>query len=233
MLQFPLLRRSSMTTEEDESRNTYTQADLPFEVKFWIAQRKAQIESEQQKDHDVEQIFPGLREHFDGIFAVQYYLFAHEKLQRQTYEFPISAVVAQIQNGRMTAGVIETNRTNTYRNSIAHAELVAIDSCLKRDGNKHIPENSILLCPIEPCAMCAGAFYNAGGTVIIYSLSQQEFMQSTFYINGEIKPFRVEPPNYSAKEFMHARNPKSIVIGGYRKFDAFEFYSGIYTYEIE
>ena len=74
---------------------------------------------------------------------------------RKAYELdetPIGAII--VHNGEVIAKAC--NRRNTDKNSLAHAEVMAIDEACKYIGDWRLEECTIYI-TLEPCPMCAGA----------------------------------------------------------------------------
>lgn len=78
------------------------------------------------------------------------------KIAASMGEIPVGAVVVSDGN------IISTgyNKREMLNNSLAHAEIVAIDSAC-RELNSWRILNSTLYVTLEPCAMCAGAIINS------------------------------------------------------------------------
>lgn len=78
-------------------------------------------------------------------------------------EVPVGAVV--IKDGQVVGSGF--NRNLTDHDPTAHAEIVALRQAAARLGNHRLP-GCILVCTIEPCAMCAGAMVHARISRLIY-----------------------------------------------------------------
>lgn len=78
------------------------------------------------------------------------------KIAASMGEVPVGAVV--VSNG----DVISTgyNKREILNNSLAHAEIIAINSACKRLDSWRLL-NATLYVTLEPCAMCAGAIINS------------------------------------------------------------------------
>ncbi|MCR5783859.1 MAG: nucleoside deaminase [Clostridia bacterium] len=71
-------------------------------------------------------------------------------------EVPVGAVIAK--DGEIiTAG---RNRVEELKSPLAHAEIVAIDSALRRLDTKFLTGCDLIV-TLEPCPMCAGAIINS------------------------------------------------------------------------
>lgn len=71
-------------------------------------------------------------------------------------EVPIGCVI--VQNGRIIARGY--NRRNTDKNTLSHAELIAIRKAAKKTGDWRL-EDCTMYITLEPCQMCAGAMVQA------------------------------------------------------------------------
>ncbi|HRP02485.1 MAG TPA: nucleoside deaminase [Candidatus Kapabacteria bacterium] len=67
-------------------------------------------------------------------------------------DVPIGAIITN--NGRVIGR--GHNKVEKKNNSILHAELIAINSAIKKIGYKHLL-NCEMYITLEPCSMCAGA----------------------------------------------------------------------------
>ncbi len=67
-------------------------------------------------------------------------------------EVPIGCVI--VQNNKIIARGY--NRRNTDKNTLSHAELIAIKKASKKTGDWRL-EDCIMYITLEPCQMCAGA----------------------------------------------------------------------------
>jgi len=74
----------------------------------------------------------------------------------QLGEVPIGCVL--VQDGRIIARGY--NRRNTDKNTLAHAEITAINRASKKTGDWRL-EDCALYVTLEPCQMCAGAIIQA------------------------------------------------------------------------
>ena len=88
-------------------------------------------------------------------------LFMNEALieARKAYELdetPIGAVI--VHNGQIIGR--GCNRRNTDKNSLAHAEIIAINEACKSIGDWRLEECTMYV-TLEPCPMCAGAIVQA------------------------------------------------------------------------
>lgn len=81
-------------------------------------------------------------------------------------ETPIGAVI--VHNGEVIAKAC--NRRNTDKNSLAHAEIMAIHQACKHIGDWRLEECTLYV-TLEPCPMCAGAIVQARIPKVIYGAS--------------------------------------------------------------
>lgn len=90
----------------------------------------------------------------------------HEKFMREAIrqakkayaldEVPIGCVI--VQDGKIIARGY--NRRNTDKNTLSHAELIAIKKAAKKTGDWRL-EGCTMYITLEPCQMCAGAMVQA------------------------------------------------------------------------
>ena len=90
----------------------------------------------------------------------------HEKFMREAIrqakkayaldEVPIGCVI--VQDGKIIARGY--NRRNTDKNTLSHAELIAIRKAAKKTGDWRL-EGCTMYITLEPCHMCAGAMVQA------------------------------------------------------------------------
>lgn len=82
-------------------------------------------------------------------------------------EVPIGCVI--VREGKILARGY--NRRNTDKNTLAHAELIAIKKASKRFGDWRL-EDCTLYVTLEPCQMCAGAIVQCRmGKVVIGAMN--------------------------------------------------------------
>ncbi|MBO5208146.1 MAG: tRNA adenosine(34) deaminase TadA [Lachnospiraceae bacterium] len=77
-------------------------------------------------------------------------------------EVPIGCVI--VHDGKIIARGY--NRRNTDKNTLAHAEITAINKASKKLGDWRLEECSLYV-TLEPCQMCAGAIVQARVTEVI------------------------------------------------------------------
>ena len=88
---------------------------------------------------------------------------------RKAYELdetPIGAVI--VHKGEVIAKAC--NRRNTDKNSLAHAEILAINEACTYIGDWRLEECTIYI-TLEPCPMCAGAIVQARIPQVVYGAS--------------------------------------------------------------
>ena len=99
---------------------------------------------------------------------------------RDLEEIPIGACLIDI-NGELlaTAG----NRTITFSDPTAHAEILVLREAGAKIGNYRLTETT-LYTTIEPCAMCAGALVNARIERLVFGAHDIRFgaVESVFQI---------------------------------------------------
>ena len=83
-------------------------------------------------------------------------------------EVPVGAVVFKTDSGAIIATT--HNRTETDKNPLAHAELLAIRQACRTLGVKRLNGYSLFV-TLEPCAMCAGAIAWARLDALFYGAS--------------------------------------------------------------
>ena len=71
-------------------------------------------------------------------------------------EVPIGCVI--VRDGKIIARGY--NRRKTTKNTLSHAELIAIDKACRKTGDWRL-EDCVLYVTLEPCQMCAGAIVQA------------------------------------------------------------------------
>lgn len=81
---------------------------------------------------------------------------AIKEAKRSTYEVPVGAVI--VHRGKIIGR--GHNMTETDKNPLAHAELIAIKQASEYLGGWRIIDSTIYV-TLEPCAMCAGAIVNS------------------------------------------------------------------------
>lgn len=72
-------------------------------------------------------------------------------------EVPVGAVIVGADNQILSKA---HNLRETTQNSLAHAEILAIESACKKTGSWRLSDATLYV-TLEPCAMCMGAVINA------------------------------------------------------------------------
>ncbi len=90
---------------------------------------------------------------------------------RDLNEIPIGACLIDEQ-GELLA--IAGNRTITYSDPTAHAEILVLRGAGAKIGNYRLTETT-LYTTIEPCAMCAGALVNARVKRLVFGTHDTRF----------------------------------------------------------
>lgn len=88
---------------------------------------------------------------------------AEAKKANSINEVPIGAVIVY-QNKIIARGY---NRRNSLKNSLAHAEIIAIDEASKYIADWRL-ENCDIYITLEPCSMCAGAILQSRMSKVIF-----------------------------------------------------------------
>ena len=78
-------------------------------------------------------------------------------------DVPVGAVI--VKNGEIIAK--GQNRREEHKNSLAHAEIEAIDGACKVLGNKYLT-GCTLYVTLEPCPMCTGAIINSRIDTVVF-----------------------------------------------------------------
>ncbi|WP_462410021.1 tRNA adenosine(34) deaminase TadA [Neobacillus sp. Marseille-QA0830] len=88
------------------------------------------------------------------------------KKAEEINEVPIGAVI--VHDGKIIARA--HNLRETEQNSLAHAELLAIEGACREMGSWRL-ENTTLYVTLEPCPMCAGAIMLSRVERVVYGAS--------------------------------------------------------------
>jgi tRNA(adenine34) deaminase len=99
---------------------------------------------------------------------------------RDLEEIPIGACLID-KNGELLA--VAGNRTITFSDPTAHAEILVLREAGAKIGNYRLTETT-LYTTIEPCAMCAGALVNARIERLVFGAHDLRFgaVESVFQI---------------------------------------------------
>ena len=103
------------------------------------------------------------------------------KLAKKAYdqhEVPVGCVI--VQNGKIIAR--SYNQRHTTKNSLDHAELIAIKKASKK-LNQWILDDCEMYVTLEPCLMCAGAILQSRIKRLIYATSEPKFGSCGSVIN--------------------------------------------------
>lgn len=85
-------------------------------------------------------------------------------------EVPIGAVI--VKSGKIIAR--GHNLRETKKNSLKHAEIIAIDKACKKLKNFRL-ENVELYVTLEPCTMCAGAIIQSRIPMVIFGAKDEKY----------------------------------------------------------
>lgn len=96
-------------------------------------------------------------------------------------EVPVGAVI--VHKGKIIG--IGRNRREKNKNSLAHAELEAINEACRTLGGWRLPECTLYV-TLEPCPMCAGGIINSriGRTVIALADAKSGCLGSVINLNS-------------------------------------------------
>jgi tRNA(adenine34) deaminase len=94
-------------------------------------------------------------------------------------EVPIGTCVVVGEQLLAVAG----NRTRTYCDPTAHAEILALREAAREFGNYRLSD-AVVYSTIEPCAMCAGALIQARVHLLVYGATDEKAgaVESHFHI---------------------------------------------------
>ncbi|HEU4742637.1 MAG TPA: tRNA lysidine(34) synthetase TilS [Meiothermus sp.] len=136
---------------------------------------------------------------------------AEARAAGQRGEVPIGAVL--VRGGEVIAKA--GNRVEEFRDSTAHAELLAIRSASETLGEKVLP-GSTLYVTLEPCSMCYGAMLEAQVSRIVYGA--ENLKAGAFTVHGlkpqiEVDAGRLERPCAKLLKAFFARTRKKSAEG--------------------
>lgn len=104
-------------------------------------------------------------------------------------EVPVGAVVV-LDNKVIATGY---NKKNANKNSILHAEIVALNKAMKKLDDWHL-NNCTLFVTLEPCPMCAGACINSRiGKIVFGAYDLKAGCCGSLYNLPEDKRFNHRP----------------------------------------
>lgn len=180
---------------------------------------------EAMHDDKLDARFPWLREAFDRMLLTGISQDLEDTFASYPrHEFPISSMIImpETDDTFKVMGISPTNMTNTYKDSSAHAERMAIKMATPI-RKKHVPEGAVLLSTLEPCSGCASDIVRSGIKHVVFGASQSDVKDKIVEVNGLLKPFDVEPANYNAEDFILERNPSATVDGSYRRTEVLDY----------
>ncbi len=105
-------------------------------------------------------------------------------------EVPVGAVVVRKTTGEIVGEGY--NRREIDKDSLAHAEIIAIDNASKKLGGWRLVDCEIYV-TLEPCPMCAGAIINSRIERVIYGASDSKAGCCKSVINLFELPFNHRP----------------------------------------
>ncbi len=110
------------------------------------------------------------------------------KIAASMGEIPVGAVI--VSNG----DIISTgyNKREMLTNSLAHAEIVAINSACKQLNSWRIL-NATLYVTLEPCAMCAGAIINSRIEKVVFGAFDPKAGSFGSLVNLSELPYNHKP----------------------------------------
>lgn len=103
-------------------------------------------------------------------------------------EIPVGAVI--VQNGEIIA--TGTNRRETDKSAVAHAEVEAITAACKKLGRWHLDDCELYV-TLEPCPMCAGAIINSRIKRVVYGAFDKKGGACDSVTNLFALPFNHKP----------------------------------------
>ena len=105
-------------------------------------------------------------------------------------EIPVGAVVVKKSNGEIVGEGY--NRREVDKDSIAHAEIIAIENASKKlDGWRLI--DCELFVTLEPCPMCAGAIINSRIERVVYGAMDKKAGSCGSVVNLFDLPYNHKP----------------------------------------
>ena len=96
-------------------------------------------------------------------------------------EVPVGAIIVK---GNVIIGR-GNNQTESKKNSLYHAELLAINDACNKLGSWRLIDSTIYI-TLEPCLMCAGAILNSRISEIVFGAKNHNF-GALEYIKNKIK----------------------------------------------
>ena len=112
------------------------------------------------------------------------------KIAYEMGEVPVGAVVVKKSTGEIVGEGF--NRREVDKNSIAHAEILAINQASQRLGGWRLIDCELFV-TLEPCPMCAGAIINSRIERVIYGASDLKAGSCGSVINLFELPYNHKP----------------------------------------
>lgn len=105
-------------------------------------------------------------------------------------EVPVGAVVVKKSNGEIVGEGY--NRREVDKDSIAHAEIIAIENASKQLGGWRLIDCEIFV-TLEPCPMCAGAIINSRIERVVYGAMDKKAGSCGSVVNLFDLPYNHKP----------------------------------------
>lgn len=105
-------------------------------------------------------------------------------------EVPVGAVVVKKSNGEIVGEGY--NRREVDKDSIAHAEIIAIENASKKLGGWRLIDCEIFV-TLEPCPMCAGAIINSRIERVVYGAMDKKAGSCGSVVNLFDLPYNHKP----------------------------------------
>lgn len=105
-------------------------------------------------------------------------------------EVPVGAVVVKKSTGEIVGEGY--NRREIDKDSIAHAEIIAIENASKKLGGWRLIDCEIFV-TLEPCPMCAGAIINSRIERVVYGASDKKAGSCGSVVNLFELPYNHKP----------------------------------------
>lgn len=112
------------------------------------------------------------------------------KIAYKIGEVPVGAVVVKKSTGEIVGEGF--NRREVDKNSIAHAEILAINQASQRLGGWRLIDCELFV-TLEPCPMCAGAIINSRIERVIYGASDLKAGSCGSVVNLFELPYNHKP----------------------------------------
>lgn len=105
-------------------------------------------------------------------------------------EVPVGAVVVKKSNGEIVGEGY--NRREVDKDSIAHAEIIAIENASKKLGGWRLIDCELFV-TLEPCPMCAGAIINSRIERVVYGAMDKKAGSCGSVVNLFDLPYNHKP----------------------------------------